>query len=75
MNIEVDTQADSMYIEFIGGEVHDTLEVGKNIFVDIDANGEPLGLEILFASKKLNVEDLANISVNVLKKERELIAS
>ena len=36
MKLEYDPQADALYIQFREGEVEDTLEVGRHIFVDVD---------------------------------------
>ena len=41
MKLDYDPQADAMYIQLKEGKVDDTLEVGKNIFVDVDGEGTP----------------------------------
>ena len=56
-NVDYDPQADAMYIQLKEGEVDDTLEVGRNIFVDVDKDGAHLGVEILFVSRRFVVED------------------
>ena len=45
MQIDYDPQADAIYVRLRSGEVDDTLAVGKYIFVDVDQDGVPLGLE------------------------------
>lgn len=47
MQIDYDPQADTMYIQLRQGEVDDTLEINKYIYVDVDEDAVPLGIEIL----------------------------
>ena len=65
MQIDYDPRADTIYIQLRPGEVDDTLEVSKDIYVDVDKDGVPLGLEILFARRVLGQVDLASITVNI----------
>jgi uncharacterized protein YuzE len=65
MKIDYDPQADAMYIQFVEDEVDDTLEMGNNIFVDVDKDGTPLGIEILFVSRRFAVEDLTTVTLNI----------
>lgn len=65
MQIDYDTQADAIYVQLRPGEVDDTLAIGKYIFVDVDKDGVPLGLEILFAGRVLATQDLTSITVNL----------
>ena len=51
MQIDYDLQADAVYIQLCSGDVDDTLAVGQYIYVDVDKEGVPLGLEILFAGR------------------------
>ena len=65
MQIDYDPQADALYIQLREGEVDDTLEASKYVYVDVDENGVPLGLEILFASRVLAQEDVTSVTVNI----------
>ncbi|HRQ38805.1 MAG TPA: DUF2283 domain-containing protein [Chloroflexota bacterium] len=65
MQIDYDPQADALYIHFRPGNVDDTQEVNKYIYVDVDENGLPLGLEILFASRVLANEELTSVTFNI----------
>ena len=65
VQIDYDPQADAIYIQLRPGEVDDTLAVGKYIYVDVDQDGVPLGLEILFAGQVLAKQDLTSITVNL----------
>lgn len=63
--INYDPQADAIYIRLREGEVDNTLPVGKYIYADVDADGVPLGLEILFASRVMASKALTSVSFNV----------
>lgn len=65
MQIQFDSQADALYIQFRQGEVDDTLEAGKYVYIDLDKEGMPLGLEILFAGRLLSEEDITRVTVNI----------
>ena len=65
VQIDYDPQADAIYVQLRPGEVEDTLAVGKYIYVDVDQDGVPLGLEILFAGQVLAKQDLTSITVNL----------
>jgi len=65
MQINYDPEADAIYIQLRPGEVDDTLAVGKYIYVDVDRDGVPLGLEILFAGQVLARHDLTSVTINL----------
>ena len=65
MQIDYDPQADALYIRLGEGEVDDTREVNKYIYVDVDKDGTPLGLEILFASHVLADQDVTSVTFNI----------
>ncbi len=65
MEINYDPQADAIYIRLREGEVDDTLQIGKYIYTDVDREGLPLGLEILFASRVMASKELTSISFHV----------
>ena len=67
MKIDYDPQADAMYVQLKDGQVADTLDVNKYIFVDVDENGIPLGIEILFVSRHFATRDLTTITLNIGK--------
>ncbi|NKQ34161.1 MAG: DUF2283 domain-containing protein [Chloroflexi bacterium] len=43
----------------------DTREISKYIYVDVDENGNPLGLEILFASHVLPDKEMTSVTLNI----------
>ena len=51
MKIEYDPKADAMYIRLSSGTIADSDEVRPNVFLDTDANGRVLGIEMLDVSK------------------------
>jgi len=65
MQIDYDPQADAIYIRLRDGEVDDTQQVSKYIYVDVDEAGVPLGLEILFASRVLVDQDVTTVTLNI----------
>ncbi|MDH7577545.1 MAG: DUF2283 domain-containing protein [Bacillota bacterium] len=58
MKFRYDPDADALYIRFKEGAVADTDEVSAGVMLDIDEEGNLLGLEILDASKKLGERPL-----------------
>jgi uncharacterized protein YuzE len=67
MKIEFDQVADAIYIRLKDGEVFDTKDVSTGIFVDVDEFDEPLGIEILNASKRFAMQDLTRFTVDLLQ--------
>ncbi len=65
MQIDYDPEADAIYVRLRPGEVDDTLTVGKYVYVDVDHEGVPLGLEILFAGRVLAATDLTSVTINL----------
>jgi uncharacterized protein YuzE len=51
MKIEYDQKADAIYIRLSSGTIADSDEVRPNVFLDTDANGRVLGIEMLGVSK------------------------
>ena len=51
MKIEYDQKADAIYIRLSIGKIADTDEVRPNVFLDTDAHGRVLGIEMLAVSE------------------------
>ena len=51
MKINYDPKADALYIKLTNLEVQESDEVGKGIIIDYDSKGEPIGIEVLKASR------------------------
>ncbi len=58
MRFRYDHIADALYIRFREGPIAETDEVSPGIMLDFDGDGNPVGLEILNASKKLGEKPL-----------------
>lgn len=70
MKIYYDPKADAVDIIFKKGKVHETREVGREMFMDLDKEGEPLSLEILGASERLPLDEFNNLSLSVSRYSR-----
>jgi len=67
MRLEYDPEADALYLRLKKGRVNETVEIAENVFVDLDAEGEPLGIEILSVSKRYSSEELASMGVQLVE--------
>ena len=56
MKITYDEAVDAVNITFRKGKVAKTLEIAREVFLDLDKNGKPLYLEIIGAREKLGEE-------------------
>lgn len=65
MNIFYDPKADAIDIVLKKGKVSETREIGREMYLDVDKNGEPLSLEILDAKSRFPVEDFSYLSFNI----------
>ncbi len=65
MRIDYDHEADAIYIRLREGDVDDTRTISKYIYLDVNENGMPLGLEILFASEILADKEVTSVTLNV----------
>ena len=53
MKIEYDREADAAYLRLSQKKPERSIEVSKYVIIDVDDNGQPVGIEVLFASKTL----------------------
>ena len=72
MKIEYDAQADALYIQLRDGEVVETVESSKYVYVDLDEEGQPLGIEILFVKRHLALSDLTSITFNIFEAAQQV---
>lgn len=56
MKITYDHAVDAVNITFKKGKISKTLEIAKEVFLDLDNKGKPLHLEIVGAREKLGEE-------------------
>lgn len=69
MKIEYDQEANALYITLREAPVAKTNEVTESLIIDLDAEGRPIGVEILDVRQLLNPEDLARVTVENLLAE------
>ncbi|MQL51629.1 DUF2283 domain-containing protein [Desulfofundulus thermobenzoicus] len=73
MRLRYDPEADALYIRFKEGKIEETDEVSPGVLLDLDANGNPLGLEILYASIKLGKPPLTvELEIPETRKQKAL---
>ena len=63
MKIEFDQEADALYIQFQPGKAKRTLKVQEGILVDIAKDGRIFGIEILEASRRIPLSQIARVNV------------
>ena len=52
MKLEFDAQADAVYLELTNTEVEESKEIQPGIIMDYDAEGQIVGIEVLYVSKR-----------------------
>jgi uncharacterized protein YuzE len=72
MIIEYDPQADALYVQLREGDIAETVETNKYIYTDVDQEGRPLGIEILFVTRHLALEELDSVTFNILGEARQV---
>lgn len=71
MEISYDKKADALSIWFTGVTSQKTIDISKDIFVDIDTDGRLAGIEVLHASEKVNLPDLLNLTLRIFPQDKE----
>jgi len=66
-SVEFDPEVSAMYLRLKEGKVTKSEPIADNIVVDLDENGEVVGIEILFP--KLDAR-MSEVLSNVMKKAR-----
>ncbi len=70
MRIEYDKEADALYIQLREVYVDDNIDLEEGLTIDLDEKRHVVGIEILDASKKLSLSDMANITIENLPLEK-----
>ena len=52
MKLEFDPQADAVYLELTEAEVEKSTEIQPGIVLDYDAEGQVVGIEVLYVSQR-----------------------
>ena len=63
MRISYDKKADALNLILRSGRVAKTLEVGPEIYADVDKKGNTLSLEIIGASEKIGRRNFGKVTV------------
>lgn len=66
MKITFDKEADAVYIEFSSGEFALNKKIDDNTIIDLDKEGNILGIELLSVSKRIPKNFLSDITVKNL---------
>ena len=66
MKITFDKEADALYIEFSDGEFSSNKKIDNRTIIDLDMDGNILGIEFLDVSKRISKDFLSDISVKNL---------
>jgi len=51
--VTYDPDANARYLQFSEKEIAETLELSESVYVDVDKDGVPVGLEVLDASSAI----------------------
>ena len=69
MEITFDKDADAVYIELSEGEFASNKKIDKDTIIDLDKDGNALGIEIINASKRIAKNFFSDISFRNLVAE------
>ena len=61
--VRYDQEVDALYIRVAEGVIDDTAEVEPGVIVDVDAEGNMLGVEVLNASGRFDMKTPHDLSV------------
>lgn len=70
MRIEYDKEVDALYIRLREVRPADSIDVVAGVTVDLDENGQIVGIEVLDAAERLGLESLLNVSIENMPVER-----
>ena len=66
MRIQYDPAADALYVALKPrAKVDDTLDAGPGVNIDVDAKGNPVGIEVLYAVRRLGRDALLTLGVDL----------
>ncbi len=65
MEISFDSKADAMYIEFRKGDFAKNKKIDDFTIIDLDKEGNILGIELLDISKRIPKESLKEVHVKI----------
>ncbi len=66
MKITYDEVADALYIQFQPeSKIKETVKIREGILCDVDKEGKLFGIEILDVSKRLPLEELGKLNIDI----------
>lgn len=51
--VTYDPDVKALYLQFSDAEIAETLELSEDVYIDVDADGQPVGFEVLNAAPRL----------------------
>jgi uncharacterized protein YuzE len=66
MNVTYDSDADAMYIKLTSEKFSKNKIIDENTILDLDKNGNVIGIELLFVSKHLPKDFLSRVVVETI---------
>lgn len=70
MRVEYSKSVDALYIRLRSASIADSVDIEEGVTADLDEKGHIVGLEILDASSRLELEDLTSITIENLPSEK-----
>jgi uncharacterized protein YuzE len=65
VQISYDRKADALYIRLRTGKFGTNKEVEEGVVLDLDEDGALLGIEVLEASSRLSLDDIAGVEIRM----------
>ena len=59
MRVKYFEDTDTARVEFVSREVTETREISENVYVDLDANGNPISMTIEHARENANLPEVS----------------
>ena len=70
MKIEYDNEVDALQIWFANAKPVDSRDVAEGVTIDLDEQGNLVGLEVLDAAEKLGLESILTVTFDTLLAEQ-----
>ena len=70
MRIGYDNEVDALQIWFANAKPADSRDVAEGVTIDLDEQGNIVGLEVLDAAEKLGLESILTVTIDTLLAEQ-----
>ena len=70
MRIGYDNEVDALQIWFANAKPMDSRDVAEGVTIDLDEQGNIVGLEVLDAAEKLGLESILTVTIDTLLAEQ-----